>query len=416
MKKWISAFALCLSVAACGGGGGGGGGGVPIGGLGFGPAPAGNGDASRPSGLALEPNFTTVGLSVASVTPAKIEATLYQGQSLFNYRLVGTAVGDFSVVNGKTLYVLIEDPDGLFEPNPVAFPYAGASPGVIVDLRGRKLEKAGTFAGNLRIYACLDSRCATRLGNVPYNLPYNVTVKANAQAAADKVTLSASFGQRPASQEIRIKAPEGWTVADLKVDSDGSRVAGTLVNPQPDQTATLRVSATDLALPGTYKAKLTIGMNRSVSPAPAPMPITVDVDYVVSPDPAVPYAFNTSALTLPLKANVPYISDQGLTAYVTQGTLSFEGVEFLTTPEQDAATYVSLRRAWLGVDAFAYPDGTFSQTARFYGCYGTGEIKNGEDVYACMPPDSYAFRLRYTHVLNGASTTIYLPGQLVISP
>lgn len=191
---------LALGLAACGGGGGGGG-------------DSKSADSSGGSGGA---GYTTVAASIAGVTPSTIKSDYYEGAQPTSYTTFnGSAKGDLSVLNGKTLYVILEDPDGLFAPNPSAF-VSGSS----LTLNAvNQVKKPGTYKGSLNIYACLDAGCTVRLGNVPYPIPYDVRVRSNLAFDANASTTIAATAAYSASGQtvsLKIRPPEGRPVSDLQ--------------------------------------------------------------------------------------------------------------------------------------------------------------------------------------------------------
>ncbi|PSL81143.1 hypothetical protein C7T35_28640 [Variovorax sp. WS11] len=412
----LGALALALLLASCGGGGGGGGGGgfagLPASGSGSATSPT---DPNPPTTLPIDATYTTVNLSVSNVTPTSISGTYYVGNVMLNTSLRGTGIGDASVVAGKTLYVLIEDPAGLFESATSVSVTAGPPPGMLIMLKGKKLEKVGEFTGSLRIYVCLDIRCSVRLGNVPYSIPYDIKVKDNAVPAVDKVELATGFGAVPTPQTVSVTSPSGWASSNLVVSSNNPLFSADFTQANADGTAALTVGA-KLALPGTYTATLTISVKQSTPTYPAPLSVTLPVSYTVAPDANVPYVFGTEGQVLALKAGQRNISESYFTAFATPGTLQYDGLEYLTTPDQDAAAYVNHRRNWLQVVTGTIPGHTLGHTMRYLGCYGTGAFLNGQPVVQCLPPDAYAFRLRYKHLQNGTTTTVYYYGAMVISP
>lgn len=141
------------------------------------PTPTPGATAGTPVTVTLAPTYTTVGTSISNISPASINTQVAVGATMPGVTITGFASGDLSQLNGATLYVYVVDPAGLFQANPRVAQFGGANPSVQATLAGQQLKTAGTFTGTLQIYACLDSTCSRRLGNVPYPIPYSVVVR-----------------------------------------------------------------------------------------------------------------------------------------------------------------------------------------------------------------------------------------------
>ncbi|MDQ7956208.1 MAG: hypothetical protein RET84_09890 [Pseudomonadota bacterium] len=374
--------------------------------------PTSGGASANPGavqGPGLAGSFTTVNLSVNITDQPVVTADLYAETWMPDLLVKGTASGDFTVLNGKTLYIIVVDPDGLFQRNAQIYRLDNsATPAVQLQLRGNKLTNPGTYRGNLQIYACLDTNCATRLGNTPHVLPYDVKVRRNAQLPVSTVELNALFGARSQTVSIPLTPPEGRSIADMSVSSASSIVTASVSAPAPDGSGTLDVSG-GLALPGKYKAELSLS-TRSPGGGPYVPVKSVAVNYTIAENPAVDFVFSVPELNLKTKFGDRNIQNGAMGAWVQNGTMRLRQVEFLTTAAQDAAIPATLRNRWIGMNDFGgmLPGSkTLSVSLSWLGCYGNGD---------CMPPDTYPFRAHFVHTLNGITTDQYVNGRMVIEP
>lgn len=176
------ALALVLHAAtSCGGGGGDGGG-----------APASN-----------------FGVALTNVSPARADLDINAGEGAV-VQLRGTLVGDLSLLNGRTLFIIVEDPAGTFVPASTSIAVTGAT-GEIT-LSGPALNTTGTKSGTLRVSVCLDAQCSTRIRNTPVLVPYQVTVHPTL-SVPPSVAITAPFGVQPAPLDVPITLPFGLNTA-----------------------------------------------------------------------------------------------------------------------------------------------------------------------------------------------------------
>ncbi len=154
-KSWAHAAALLAAacIAGCGGGGGGSGGRDDL--------------ATR--------------VIVSTPTPSTDVNPSIAGEPL-KLVLNGTIKGDFERLQGKNIYVTVEDPADRFLPTAeVVVTSNGNYLDYRMTLNGHAAPRAERLSGNLRISVCLDRACETRLGGTPMTVSYNITVQ-NGQA------------------------------------------------------------------------------------------------------------------------------------------------------------------------------------------------------------------------------------------
>jgi hypothetical protein len=230
LLRLILAAAMALVLSACGGGGG--------------------GDAGNDAGV-----------SVQLDSPSRIDAEILEGTSMPNVTLTGHATGNIASLNGQTVYVVIEDPAGLFESQ--AQVLLGGNGSVSVPLAGKLQSSARTVNGSLRIFVCLDMNCTRQLGNSPLSLPYQVTVRPGLSVSTQSIMVDSVFGEAPAPRQITVNLPKyltGWQVqtfdplhAYASAYLSESHDAGAGAEQSTALTLTLPPQA-----PGTYEATVRV--------------------------------------------------------------------------------------------------------------------------------------------------------------
>lgn len=461
----VGSVVLSVILGACGGGGGGGGGGVGLGSLPIvanGQPATADADGSAPANPLVPgspppsgANFTTVNLSIESVTnamapghPMTIAGTYYEKETVADVVLVGTAVGDFSVMSGKPLYVIIEDPAGLFRPNAQAMPITSPKPGLMVPLYGAQLEKTGHLVGALRIYVCLDARCSIRLGNVPYSIPYDIIVKRDLRVEIDKryATVNVPFPDRtmhvvsavaetPPILTARITPPEGRPVSSLKasVDTASNVDADAKISDNGDGTATLSISvAAPFKRPGNYHADITVGSDIPRPAADDPtykeartksLTVSYDVRPLIENSPAV---FSPPILEMT-------ISSSELTAELAAGPLGERAVPFAYSGVAANSLNFGSTIEWVQPFPELVPKDPQSQPYYSY-ISGGNKYYVGSDYLdvvnyrrcaygantsppICLSVGTHSFRLSYTYIRpDGIQATGYYTGWIIVTP
>lgn len=116
-------------------------------------------------------------VTVGAPSPASLTRTATANQAI-SASFSGTLGGAVTSLADQTIYLVIEDPLGVFSPNgSLQVTQRGSGWGYNLTLNTNALGRAGRFADKLTIYACLDSQCATRLGGTPVTITYDVSVK-----------------------------------------------------------------------------------------------------------------------------------------------------------------------------------------------------------------------------------------------
>lgn len=462
-RFWAASMGLCV-LGACGGGGDSGDGGQKLlvsgASVELGSPLAGAADTSQPKSTPsasqdvpvsgkvdvptinkpLQRPYSVVNVGIGSVTPSRIDAVLYERSQMSNTLLFGTPAGDIGQLNGRALYLSVNAPYGMFT-------HAGGgvvnqpAPGVAIVLQGGTLRTAGTYNGALELMACTDPSCATRLRNVPYSVPYAVSVlrgfrlpgSDQDQIAPLEVRLPAAvFGQAPPAGQVSVVPPERAPFDSLTSWVQSEPIGGVWGFDSPRQPrATLaqgnngqavvsaRVSA---MLPaGLYAFTVTLGSTYRVGENSAPGNFLIRFLQEVRPDRALPVLFDPPQLNLTVGATAtqgPSQPFEGVSGDAMT-SVAYEGVEYLLSPEQQALIPPGPRELLLNV---TQPSGwrpllAFGQNISARNCVSWWSATAGTTTY-CLPPGTYAFRLRYrlTEVGSTLPTYGYLPGAIEVVP
>jgi hypothetical protein len=225
-------------MAACGGGGGGGGGG-DSGGTGSAP----------PS---TDVRFTNV--AVPTISNEVFESGV--GDSLFPWTVTADAIGNLSTLNGQSLFVVVEDPDGFIER--VSIPSTLQSTGNTLSISPRSSYPGpGVYSGPFRISVCLDLNCSTRLGGTPVVVPYRITVLQGPRATLANPTVVRSTANTVVRVPFQVSLPNLVTSWNVEV-STGSLMP-TPFSIEADPTSQTSFFLVAPAAPiGTYAATVSI--------------------------------------------------------------------------------------------------------------------------------------------------------------
>ena len=117
-------------------------------------------------------------VTVGAPSPASLTRTVSAHQVISNATFSGTVSGDVFSLAGQTIYLVIEDPLGLFVPGgSLQVVPSGSGWGYNLTLTTGALARTGRFADKLTIYACLDAQCGTRLAGTPITITYDISVR-----------------------------------------------------------------------------------------------------------------------------------------------------------------------------------------------------------------------------------------------
>jgi hypothetical protein len=117
------------------------------------------------------------GVTVGAPSPTSLTRTVTANQ-VISATFGGTIGGDVISLAGQSIYLVIEDPLGLFVPGgSLQVVPRGSGWGYDLTLTTGTLARSGRFADKLTIYACLDPQCGTRLAGTPVTLTYDISVR-----------------------------------------------------------------------------------------------------------------------------------------------------------------------------------------------------------------------------------------------
>jgi hypothetical protein len=353
-------------------------------------------------------------LRIESLQPASIDAEIWVGDAAPDVRLVGRVSGDLSFLNGKTLYIVIEDPAQLFTQPPVLSLNPEDKSAEIL-LLGRLQNAPGTLQGQIRVFACLDLQCKSQLGGSPAAIPYHVVVHPGLVVADTPRSLTGLFGSTPESIDIPMTLPGGTTgppvIRELLVENHvsgdafgGPRAASTNVfqatvsTPAAGQT-TLHVAAAP-ALVGTYKTmfELSVPGPRTPSGGVRQFRAFVTVSYTVSPNPSVLIFVVPANPIVEIPFGNPFGHHLSVVVMAQSGTLGFFGVDYSRSVPPPGGDPDAPYKSWLGTNEF------FA-----FSCVGIGAVNH------CMVPGDYVAELKLTNADNGVSKDYLVPVTLRVT-
>ena len=381
--RWVGITGVVMLLAACGGGGGSGGG-------------SGSGGGTGVPGASSGP---ASGVTVGAPTPTSIAYVTVPNQQMANITLSGTVSGDLKSLDGKPLYVVVEDPDQLFRPDGASVGLdASATSGTYrLQLTGAIMTRSGQLKGNLRIFACLDARCAQPLGGTPLIVPYDVSVEGGIKLSRTEVNVKVPFGTVPATESVEITLPghsTGWSAVTGQrgfgspfylPQGDGVLVPGNILQIafRPDK-------------PGSYSLSIPVMTTiKGEGTKTFPVQNSITVNYTVEPNPALDYVFYPSPHDISVKrqagdAERPYrlITNTGVTAY-------YAGVEYLSAAGSTGPAQWWTERGMPSVST----------------CWGN-DVVAGE----CLTPGLYTARVRHVLTTPSGQRDVYLPINLTVTP
>ncbi|MDB5872040.1 MAG: putative lipoprotein [Ramlibacter sp.] len=342
-------------------------------------------------------------------SPTSITAELLNGGYMPNAYLSGYVTGDVAALNGKTLYLFVEDPYGLFERGTL-YPFRSGT-SVSATLYGVKQTIGGSKVGNLKIHACLDTQCATRLAGSPLTIPFNVNVGDGVTLDTYSVEVTAPAYQTPTSASVQVTMPryvQSWsTRLEPAVNMTGAIFVPSAVSSGPTApTGTVVVNMRAMA-PGTYTQTVRV---LAATLMPNGQSQTVYSDFVMKL--VSTGAFVPAYTVTPAQINVTrHYGSQGFEAtsfnYTTNRagvSMGFAGIGAYTYPP--AAEGYTQRRSWW---SNANPS-----TGNQYGTRICSTFVG--DTHACLPVGTYTAVMSYD-VYEGLSySRIEVPVTLNVIP
>lgn len=115
-------------------------------------------------------------VTVGAISPTTLTRTVGVGQTV-NASFNGTMSGDVTSLSNQTIYLIIEDPLGVFVPNAsLQVGQRGSGWGYNLTLTTGVFAQPGRYASKVNIYACFDAQCGTRLAGTPASISYDMSV------------------------------------------------------------------------------------------------------------------------------------------------------------------------------------------------------------------------------------------------
>jgi hypothetical protein len=275
LSRWFAVSALGWLLAGCGGGGGG---------------------STSPEAQAAVP-LQLSNVRVSGATQDTIASTSTLGSVYVFADLTGT----LSALNGQTIFIVVEDPEQLFnEFGPTFTPGTNGLDNALI-LRGNvTYGRVGHYLGSLRVHVCLDLACKREMGASPLLVPYDITIRPGVRFQADSpLTVAADFGTVPAALRLPYVIPQGatpeWTTSVSFSD-------GGLYSPGPDGTPKISGQNLDevvlpllLAPVGTHAIRLFVDGRALGSDGVLPLHTELQINYVVRPVAGRAVAFSPPA-------------------------------------------------------------------------------------------------------------------------
>lgn len=368
----------------------------------------GSGSGGAPSD---SPGTGTTGVTLALVSPAIIQAQIVETLPMYNSTITARVSGNLQSLDGKTIYVRLEDPASLYQPDASIVAFSADTYGL--RLQGRPLSPAGHLTGVLKIHVSLDAAGAQPLGGSPLDIPYDITVVPGIVPESDAITVEAAFGTAPVIRDIQVTTLAG---APLGAQLEQGGTASWAPTVSVPDGSTIRV-AFPAAPPGTYTYTvnaLSSYLLASGFEYKLTKPITVT--YVVTPSPAPDYLFSPAEVAVTMSQYsgsvlVMYpvlLLNEGVTQTSTQPV-----VEYLTHPP--AADGNPAAQAWLI---------SWRQALHTSGTYSWWSIEQefstvSVDWYgniSRLPPGVYTARVGFTLSKAGVEQWVYLPVTLQVTP
>ncbi|MDO8310360.1 MAG: hypothetical protein Q7T25_00325 [Sideroxyarcus sp.] len=256
--------------------------------------------------------------------------------------LRGNVTGHLDKLQGKTIYVIVEDPSGLFSPNGTVQLFVNSSTSVNYELTlngklGTSLTVAERLAGSLRIQVCLDAACSQPLGGSPQTYKYDLNVQDGITLSRETLNIEVPFGTIPPPETVGVKwssFTQGY-YRGMNYASDPNRPSF-LVDfgdfPSIPSTAPQFQLVFNSAVPGTYETYVQMRAELRLPGAPTRnIYDTIKVMYTILPNPAIDHFFVPARSDFFAERKVGQRFPPRVTLNTSTGvTETFIGVEYLT--------------------------------------------------------------------------------------
>lgn len=287
-RKWgrLKIFLMLMvgALSACGGGGGGGG------------------------SSSVEQT-----LSLTNVRFSAVDQEVFEGNDqVQSLDVTADIMGNVALLNGRTVFVLVEDPDRLFDPNATLILGANGLNNVL-RLVGRRTNTAvGEFRGTIGINVCLDAQCTQRLGGSPVQVPYQVKVLQGLRfSQSGPLALAAQFpiGSSPVVTDVVMPAGTSTFRTELGLDFT-NLVDGQLLATLSTTNQTITVTGRSAPVKA-YKFPLNVSATAVNSRGRAvQLTASRDIAYTVTGPAALEVRYSPDPLTLSMAYGVASASDE----------------------------------------------------------------------------------------------------------
>jgi hypothetical protein len=132
-------------------------------------AACGGGSTSSP------PNLVLANIEVPTLTDETFENGDPTSRTLPPFQVTADLQGDIASLNGQTIFVLVEDPDGFVQGASLQQPLTSTQATLVVDTKTFGPRK-GRYRNSFRIKVCFDASCAKQLAGSPITVPYDIEV------------------------------------------------------------------------------------------------------------------------------------------------------------------------------------------------------------------------------------------------
>lgn len=365
VPRLLLALVLVLGLSGCGGGGGG-------------------------DGAAAEP------LRFGPVTPARITSQVPQGAAPASVELSSTVSGDVTRLQGRTIYVRLQDSAGLYAPTAIVS-YDESTRRARLLVSGVVQNTTGTRNGQLSIEVCEDLACQRPLTTAPLTVDVSVTVTAGMRLTQQAVNVSAPFGSLPPPLLLGVTTPEGTAPEDFRFSflppTSGSPERGFDASASNDPANPGVVVTPRLLLEGRYEAVLSI--ESTANPGRdnlfnyrSEVPMALEV----TPSGAS-FAVLPATVAVEIPAGDRQVRIVQVATVARQGFFLMTAITYDSARDPTAAVGSPVLGQWLRAEG---------------GNYAVGACINDD----CLPPGSYHSSLRFERFGDDGFAT----GQTVLVP
>lgn len=348
-------------LAACGGGGGGGG--------------------------------SSSGVEFSALAASRTSFEVAEGARLPDIGLTAQVSGNLATLDGKTLYVLIDDPLGLFAAaSGVTFNAQTGRAGIA--LSGREQSTVGRRSGRLGVRVCLDAACQSSLTPAGYGIDVAVTVRSGLRTSPTQQFFRVPFGTLPGPALVRVTVPEGRDPADYSagIVAGASGEVFDLTRQQTPGAEGVLVAPRLLPV-GRYERRLEVSASSVDLGAASSAAYVQEVPLVLEVEPSdVDFAVLPSSLSFTFDQGSQEVRPFTVGAVAQSGSFRLDPVVYDLASEPPGTAY-PLRGTWLWTLGEAWTVGV---------CQGT----------ACLPRGTYRAHLPFVRLTSAGVPT----GQVVEVP